>query len=94
MGSSSRGSLNWFINVIAYFAFVGLGIVLVFNQFGWTGGHLWNIAFGLACIVVGLCSFAFVMARFRGKHGLVWLIIWIIAAVLVAIFYVIPLFRS
>jgi len=93
MGSSANRSWHWLINVIAYFAFVGLGLVLLLNVFDIGGGILWNIAFGLACIVVGLCSFAFVMSKFRGKHGLVWLIIWIIAAVLVAIFYVIPLFN-
>jgi len=83
-------SWHWFINILAYFAFVGVGIVLVFNQFGWGGGILWDIAFGLSCIVVGLCSFAFVMTKFRGKRGIVWLIVWIIAAVLVTIFYIIP----
>jgi len=93
MANSSRVSWHWLINALAYFAFIGLGVVLALNQFGWGGGLLYKVAFGLACIVVGLCSFAFVMTKFRRRHGLVWLIIWIIAAVLVSIFYVIPLFN-
>jgi hypothetical protein len=92
-GTSTRRSWHWFINVIAFVSFMCIGIVLFLNIFDIGGGIFGTIAYGLAFFVVGACSLSFVMSRFRGRRGLVWLIIWIVTAVLVTIAFIIPMFN-
>jgi len=80
--------------MLAYFAFIAVGVVLLLDLLPIVeSGIFANIAYALAFIVVGACSFSFMSSKFRGrKKGLPWLIIWIIAAVLVTIVFIVPLF--
>jgi type IV secretory pathway VirB2 component (pilin) len=97
MSRSTSRSWHWWVNAIAYVAVIIIGIVLFFGIFNFRGrifGVLDQIAAALAYVVVAACSFVYVAGKSRRKNGLLYLILWIIAVVLITLYYVIPLVRG
>jgi len=99
MRRSSRGSSEtWHIlAVMSFIAVLLLGLALmlgvIFSRTG-GGGNFANwierIAIGIAIIVPIIMSGYFAISQWRSgkKSGVVWFVLWIIALVLVVVFYV------
>ena len=94
--ANSKKTWHWWINALAFVAVVLIGICLFLSDVLKVGGGdlttlMYKAANALAYIVAAACSFVFV-AGMRGKKRLIYVIIWAVAIVLIAIAYIRPLF--
>jgi hypothetical protein len=84
-GSSSIGVLN----MLSYIAVIALGIILALAYFfDGDGGYLGAIAYALACIVIACYSW-----RWARVRGIIYIIPWVIAVVLIVIFVILPIIK-
>jgi len=94
--TSSKRTWRWWVNVIAFVAIAIIGIVLfvsvVFNLHGKIFTAMQTIGNVLAYIVAAACAFTYVSGK-RGKKGLVYILIWAGAVILITIAVIIPLFK-
>ncbi|MCL2756010.1 MAG: hypothetical protein FWE45_03070 [Firmicutes bacterium] len=88
--SSGRGRGSALLNLLSFIAVVFVGIALLISLiFNWAGGSesvsgaFSTIASVLALIVVGFYSFIYVRAR----RNLVMWIFWVVAVVLIVLYY-------
>lgn len=94
--STSRRSWHWWVNSVAFVALAIIGIVLLLAQLNISGkisSVMQDIANALAYVVVAACAFVYASGKMRKKNGLVYMIIWVVAVVLIVIALIIPLFK-
>jgi len=94
MASSSRKSWHWWVNAIAFVSLVIIGIALLLSEVGLgtkLSSFLKEVAIAIAFVVVAACSFIYASGKMRRKNGLVYMIVWVIAVVLITIAYIIPM---
>ena len=95
MASSSKKSWHWWVNAVAFVAVVIIGVVLLLAQFDLGGSIadvLTQIANALAYVVVAACSFVYASGKMGKKNGIIYMIAWVVAVVLITISFIIPLF--
>lgn len=96
MATSSRKSWHWWVNAIAFVSLVIIGIVLLLSEVGLGGkiaSALKDIANALAYVVVAACSFIYATGKLNRKNGIIYMIVWVVAVVLITIAYIIPMVK-
>ncbi|MDR1917576.1 MAG: hypothetical protein LBQ05_01175 [Christensenellaceae bacterium] len=77
------------LNLLSYISVIAVGVILAIGHFfGGSGGYLGAIAQALAYIVISCYSW-----RFARRKGLAFIIPWVVAVVLIAIFWILPIIK-
>ena len=87
--------------ILSFIAILLLGLALMLGMvFGWIGnmngfrGWIERIALAIAIVVPLILSGRYAIRRWRdrSRSGTVWFVLWIIAVILVVVFYVLGFF--
>jgi hypothetical protein len=77
------------LNLLSYIAVIAVGVILAIGHFfGGSGGYLGAIAQALAYIVIACYSW-----RWARRKGIMFIIPWVVAVVLIAVFWILPIVR-